>query len=166
LPVDGRTAEEWLRANPDAPILDRAATLVTAGHAREARGLIAGAVGATPEEAVRLARMRLTIAASLDETALDRRVNEAFEQLPELAALSDAERRYHRLSLAWSAAWIDIHAGRPWRPALAARLRDLGPFRPPFRYAAWHAVAQFALPMTYLLVWLIVAWLGHIDLAR
>lgn len=166
LPTDPLSAEAWLGAHPDAPLVDRAATLVTAGRNREARDLIEGAVGGTPEEAIRLARMRLTIAASLDETALDRRAIEAFERLPELAALPDAERRYHRLSLAWSTAWIDIHAGRRWRPALAAALRDLGPFRPPARYAAFHVVYQFALPMAYLLVLLIASWLGLVPVSR
>jgi hypothetical protein len=166
LPADPMTADAWLAAHPDAPLLDRAGTLVTAGRAREARALIETAVGATPEDAIRLERMRLTIDAALAGAALDQRAIDAFERLPELAAVSDAERRYHRLSLAWSVAWFEIQAHRPWRAAFADAVRGLGPFRPPPRYLVFHGVQQLALPIAYALALLIVTWLGIADWLR
>lgn len=166
LPADPLSAEAWLVANPEAPVLDRVAVMVTAGRMAEARQLAAGAVATTPDDAVRLARMRLTVDAALAGVAPSRAAVEAFERLPELAAIAVPERRYQRLSLAWSIAWLEIHAKRPWRTALAQALRDLGPFRPPLRYVAFHAVQQFALPIAYLLAWLIVGWLGLPDILR
>lgn len=160
LPTDPMTAEAWAAAHPDAPIPDRAAVLVTAGRAAAARGLIDGAVGTTPEDTVRLARMRLTIDAAIAGSPPDRRAIDAFERLSELAAVSEAERRYHRLSLAWSVAWFEIQARRPWRAAFAQSIRGLGPFRPPLRYVVFHAVQQLALPAAYVLAWLILTWLG------
>ena len=76
--------------------------------------------------------------------------------MPELDTLLPAERRYHRLALAWFAAWLQIRDDRPWREQLAEAARDLGPFRPPARYIAFHAIQQFALPIAYLLSWMIV----------
>jgi hypothetical protein len=163
LPADPISAEAWLTANPDAPAIDRAAALVTAGRLAEARQAIDGAIGATAEEVVRLARIRLTVAGAVGDAALDRQAIDAFDHLPELAQIPEAERRFHRLSLAWSVAWLQIRDERPWRPALAEALRGLGPFRPPAPYVAFHAVQQLALPIAYVLAWLIVAWLGITD---
>jgi len=163
LPADMLSAEAWLLGNPDAPVLDRAAVMVTAGRLVEARRMTDGAAGSTPEDAVRLARMRLTIDAALAGVAPDGVAIEAFERLPALAKLAEPERRYQRLSLAWSIAWLQIHADRPWRAALVEAVRDLGPFRPPRWYIAFHAVQQYALPIAYLLAWLIVSWLGIAD---
>jgi hypothetical protein len=166
LPADPVSTAAWLAANPDAPVLDRAGVLVTAGRFTEARELAMSAVGSTPEEIVRLERLRLTIRGALGEASLDRPTVEAFDLVPELASLSGADRRFHRLSLAWSAAWLQIRADRPWRATFADVLRDLGPFRPPLRYAVFHAVQQLALPIAYLLAWLIVTWLGFTDWIR
>jgi hypothetical protein len=166
LPADPLSAEAWLGAHPDAPALDRMAVMVTAGRTAEASRLADGVVGATPVDVVRLARMRLTVAAALAGVAPDRAAVEAFERLPELATIDEPERRYQRLSLAWSIAWLEINADRPWRAALAEALRDLGPFRPPRRFVAFHALQQFALPIAYVLAWLIVGWLGITDLLR
>ena len=53
--------------------------------------------------------------------------------------------------------------GTPWRGAFAAAIRDLGPFRVPFRYRAFHAIQQLALPIAYALALLIVWVLGLGD---
>jgi hypothetical protein len=163
LPADPASAADWLAANPDAPALDRAAVLVTAGRFAEARALVDATSGATPEEIVRLARMRLTVAAAAGDTTLDPAAIEAFNRLPELAAVAEPERRYQRLSLAWSIAWLEIRADRPWRRAFTDALRPLGPFRPPARYVAFHAIQHCAFPIAYLLAWLILSSLGLAD---
>jgi len=162
-PADQLSAETWLSTHVDAPLIDRASVLVTAGRPIEARVLLGQAVATTPEETVRLERMRLTIEAGLGEAALDEHAIDAFTRLPELAAISAPERRYHQLSLAWSMAWFQIHGHRPWRTAFADALRTLGPFRPPLRYLVFHAIQQLALPIAYLLAWLILGWLGIVD---
>lgn len=163
LPADPMSAAAWLAANPEASPLDRAAVLVTAGRFAEAGAVIDSAIGETSEDVVRLARLRLTVAAATGVTALDPETVEAFERLPELALVTDAERRYQLLSLAWSMAWLQIRADGPWRPAFADALRRLGPFRPPWRYLLFHAIQQFALPIAYVLAWLIVSWLELTD---
>jgi len=163
LPTDPMSAEAWLQANPDAPGSYRSAAMVTAGRLPEALALIEAAVAQTPEEALHIARLRLTIDARLGETALDRQGIEAFLRMPELSTVNEAERRYHRLSLAWSEAWIQIHAGRTWREGFLSSLRSLEPFSPPTRYVAFHAIQQFALPIAYALAWLIVSSLGLTD---
>ena len=105
----------------------------------------------------------MTIEAALAGVAPDRSAIAAFERLPQLATMAEPERRYQRLSLAWSIAWLEINAERPWRAALVDALRDLGSFRPPRRYVAFHAIQQYALPLAYVLAWLIVGWLGIAD---
>lgn len=166
LAADAMSAEAWLATHPDAPVLDRVTMLLTAGRFPEARQLVDGAVGRTPEEIVRLARMRLTVRAAMGDASLDDAAIEAFERLPELADVAAPERRYQRLSLAWSAAWLRIRDRRPWRSALAEDLRELGPFRPPVRYLVFHAIQQLAFPIAYGLAWLIIAWLGLADALR
>jgi hypothetical protein len=163
LPTDPISAEAWLQANPEAPGSYRSAAMVTAGRLPEARAMIDAAVAQTPEEALQIARLRLTIDARLGETALDRQGVEAFLRMPELSMVTEAERRYQRLSLAWSEAWILIHAGRTWRGGFLSSLRSLEPFNPPIRYVAFHAIQQFALPIAYGLAWLIVSSLGLTD---
>lgn len=166
LPADPLSAEAWLVAHPDAAALDRAAALVTAGRIEEARVVADAAVGENPEEVVRLTRMRLTVGAAAGDSALGPESVEAFGRLPELAVIAASERRYHLLSLAWSIAWLQIRADRPWRPAFAGMLRRLGPFRPPWPYFVFHAIQQFTLPIAYVLAWLIVSWLGLTDAIR
>jgi hypothetical protein len=163
LPIDPLGAEAWLADNPDASLGERAAVMVTAGRSEEARIALDGATGATPEETVRLARLRLTLDASLTDDSTGRALIDALDRIPEMAALTDEERRYHRLSLAWSLAWLEIQRRRPWRRAFADAIRDLQPFRVALRYRLFHATQHFALPIAYVLAWLIVTWLGLTD---
>jgi hypothetical protein len=166
LPADRLSAEAWLRAYPSAPNLYQAAIMVMAGRPREARALVDEVVAQTPEDALRVARLRLTLDAQLGGAPLDRAAIEAFERMPELRVVTEAERRFHRLSLAWSRAWLQINANRPWRDDFASSLRALGPFKPPARFVAFHAIQQFALPVAYAMAWVIVAWLGLLDFSR
>ena len=72
------------------------------------------------EDALNLARMRILFAAA---GRGDRSVDEALAALdaaPEAAAAPPDERRYQRLSLAWSITWLRIRAGE----AVAHRFRE------------------------------------------
>jgi hypothetical protein len=165
IPSDAATAESWLDANPDAPLIDRATVMVTANRLVEARDLLADEVASDALGAVRLARIRLTIMAALGERRIDAEASDTFARMPELGLVPPAERRYQRLALAWSAAWLQIRDDRPWREQLAETVRDLGPFHPPTRYIVFHGIQQFALPIAYLLSWMIVGgWIldGHV----
>lgn len=156
IPSDPATAASWLEANPDAPAIDRATVMVTENRLVEARDLLVNGVASDPAGSVRLARIQLTIAAALGEQPIDGAATEAFARISELDTLPPAERRYQRLALAWSAAWLAIRDHRHWRDELARALRDLGPFRPPARYVAFHTIQHFALPIAYVLSWVIV----------
>jgi len=50
------------------------------------------------------------------------------------ATLPADERRYQVTSAAWTQAWLDVVARRPWRARFVAAVRDHGPFGLPFRY--------------------------------
>jgi hypothetical protein len=182
LPIDPRSADAWLREFPEAPAPIRAGVLLTAGRPAEALALVEDVEGSTPEEAVHLTRLRLTMRAvdppgddpdAVDDAAddladdlaggFDWDVIESFERVPELAQLTPAAQRYHRLSLAFSLAWRAIRAGRPWRGPFAAAIRDLGPFRPRPAYVLFHLTQQFALPIAYAAALLIVTALGLTD---
>ena len=171
LPIDPLSAEAWLRTHPDAPTPVRAGVLLTAGRSTEALALLEDVEGATPEEVVHLARLRLTMAIfgspedQSDEAgeAFDWDRIEAFERVPELARLPPAAQRYHRLSLAFSLAWQAIQSGGPWRDPFAAAIRDLGPFRPRAVYVIFHATQQYSLPIAYAAAFLIVRAFGLTD---
>lgn len=174
LPIDPLSAEAWLREFPEAPAPVRAGVLLTAGRPTDALALVEDVEGSTPEEAVHLARLRLTMTAvaaagedpdAADEPAggFDWDVIESFERVPALALLPPAAQRYHRLSLAFSLAWRAIRAGRPWREPFAAAIRDLGPFRPRAPHVLFHLTQQFALPIAYAAALLIVTALGLSD---
>ncbi len=160
LPIDPVAAETWLTTHPDAPVLERAAVMATANRPADGLALLEGATGETPEDTVRIARLRITLAGSAGR-GLDRgSAIAAFEALPELAAVPVEEARYQRLSLAWSLAWNGIHRREPWRRFFADAIRDLGPFRSPVRLRVVHATQQYAFPIAYALAWLIVSGLG------
>jgi hypothetical protein len=164
IPLDPLSAEAWLAANPEAKAADRASVLVTAGRIPEALTLLDEAVGETPSETVGIARLRLTLDPGLTDDASGRTALERFERLPELAALPEDERRYHRVAAAWSIAWLAIRDGRPWRSAFADAIRHLGPGRVPLRYRVFHAIQQFAMAIAYVLALLIVTLIGLTDL--
>ena len=149
LPVDPVSASSWLAAYPDAPPEARASVLATAGRYQDARALVAAANADTAVGVVRLARLRIVFAA---EDAADHSIANALESLdrtPELGDLPPAERRYQRLSLAWSMAWLRIRSGDAWREALAAAIRPFAPFRVPLRVRLFLVVQQYALAIAY-----------------
>ena len=162
LPIDPLSAEAWLAARPDAPVRERASALVTAGRHADARALLEDAVGETASESVGIGRLRLVLDPAVmggsDEQGLAQ-----LEALPAFDRLTAGERRYHRLSLAWSMAWQRIERGRPWRESFAEAARHAAPFRVPLRFRAFHALQQLAVPVAYALALLILSALGLTD---
>ena len=149
LPIDPVSAEAWLAAQPDAPPEVRASVMATAGRFEDARALVGAAKAASPIEAVRLARLGIAFAA---EDGEDHSIADALESLdrtPEMGDLPPAERRYQRLSLAWSIAWFRIRSGRAWRDELAAAIRSFGPFRVPMRVRMFLVIQHYALAIAY-----------------
>jgi len=87
----------------------------------------------------------------------------AFQQVPALADVPTDERRYQRLSLAWSISWLRIRAGEPWRDDFAEAVRPYAPFRVPPRFLVVHVIQQYALPIAYAGALLILWILGLLD---
>ena len=163
IPIDAISADAWLAAHADAPPAARASMLGTLGRHEEAFELVRSASAETPQDALNLARMRILFASA---GRGDRSVEQALAALdaaPEAAAAPPDERRYQRLSLAWSITWLKIRAGEPWRTEFADAIRDLGPFQVTRRYRVFHAIQQFALPIAYIGALLIVWGLGLGD---
>ncbi len=65
--------------------------------------------------------------------------------------LADGERRYQLTSAAFSQAWLDIEAGRPWRSGFAQAARTLGPHPVPLPVGLWIAVQELAAPVAVVL---------------
>jgi hypothetical protein len=151
LPVDPATAETWLATHPGAPPEVRASVMTTAGRNVDARALLEASIREAPADAVRYARLRILFAA---EDAADHSIADALARLDSTPGFDDLpadERRYQRLSLAWSMAWLRIRSGDPWRHELASVLRPFAPFRSPGRYRLYHLIQQYALAIAYLL---------------
>jgi hypothetical protein len=149
LPIDPKSAESWLAAHPDAPPDARSSVLATAGRDDDARAVLAAAKAEAPIDVVRLARLRIAFAA---EGAGGSSIADALDMLdrvPELSDLSADERRYQRLSLAWSIAWLRIRSGEAWRDELAAAVRAFAPFRVPMRVRLFLVIQQYALAISY-----------------
>ena len=158
LPVEPMTAGAWLSAYPDAPPEVRASVMTTAGRDAEARAVLQASNAEPPADAVRFARMRILFAA---EDAGDHSIADAvaaLDRAPGFGALPPEERRYQRLTLAWSMAWLRIRSSEPWRHELATVLRPLAPFRAPRRYRLLHILQQYALAIAYLVA-LATTWL-------
>ena len=54
-------------------------------------------------------------------------------------------------SAAFSQAWLDIEAGRPWRSGFAQAARTLGPHPVPLAVGLWIAVQELAAPVAVVL---------------
>jgi hypothetical protein len=158
LPVDPATAETWLASYPDAPPEVRASVMMTAGRNADARVLLGGSEPEASADAIRFARLRILFAA---EDTEDHSIPNALERLEATPGFDDLpadERRYQRLTLAWSIAWLRIRSREPWRHDLAAAFRPMAPFRAPRRYRLFHRLQQYALAIAYIVA-LGVTWL-------
>ena len=158
LPVDPATAETWLASYPDAPPEVRGSVMMTAGRNADARVLLGGSEPEASADAIRFARLRILFAA---EDTEDHSIPNALERLEATPGFDDLpadERRYQRLTLAWSIAWLRIRSREPWRHDLAAAFRPMAPFRAPRRYRLFHRLQQYALAIAYIVA-LGVTWL-------
>ena len=158
LPVDPSTAETWLGSHPDAPPEVRASVMITAGRNADARALLKASGPEAPADAIRFARLRILFAA---EDAEDHSIQDALDRLEATPGFDDLqadERRYQRLTLAWSMAWLRIRCREPWRADLATAFRPMAPFRAPGRYRLFHRLQQYALAIAYIVA-LAVTWL-------
>jgi hypothetical protein len=157
LPVDPETANTWLATHPEAPPEVRASVMTTAGRDADARALLDAAIPGAAGDAVRFARLRILFGA---QDAGDHSIADALARLeatPGFGDLPADDRRYQRLSLAWSMAWLRIRSGDPWRHELATVLPPFAPFRVPGRYRLFHLIQQYALAIAYALA-LAITW--------
>ena len=155
LPVTPAAANAWLAAgnNATATPLERASVLVAAGRHADAMTAIDGAEASSDIDRVRQLRLRLTVAAMSGGSSIDvAAVRAAADSLP-----SD-QRRYQVVSAAWSQAWLDVNAGRPWRDRFAAVARAYAPYplpRPLWLVAV--ALQQLVLPISIVLAFAILS---------
>jgi hypothetical protein len=129
LPATPRAANAWLAdpGNDDATGLERAGVLLVANRHAEALALLEAAGMATDLDRVRAVRIRSTAEAMTDPSkAID-----VDGVRVEAASLPIDERRYQVVSAAWSQAWLDVVARRPWRRRFAAVAREFAPYRLP-----------------------------------
>ena len=128
LPRTPRAADQWLEQHDrtDSPLL-RAAVQMTAGRNADARQTLEAAPRESAEDRARIARMLAAIDGLETGTLDPGSALAAIEELP------PDLRRYHRLSLAWSVAWVESTQRRPWRRAFAQASRGVGPSEIPTR---------------------------------
>jgi hypothetical protein len=150
-------ADRWLARSAGEPAdLTRASVLLTAGRTAEAREVVERFVPASPEDRARVARMRAAID-GLEDGILD--TTPADEAI---AALPADLQRYHRLSLAWSVAWVEAANGRPWRDRFAAAGDGLRWADVPPRYRLLHAAQELAVlaaGLGLILILVVLGWL-------
>jgi hypothetical protein len=148
-------ADRWLQqpAATEAG-LTQASVLMMAGRLAEARALVAVHQIADIEDRARVARLLAAIDGvdhgRIDPTA----ANAAIDALPPEA------RPYHRLSLAWSTAWVESSNRRPWRRAFAKAAEGIGTAGIPARYLAYGAFQELLAPVVGLIVVLGAAIVG------
>ena len=155
LPKTPAAADRWLAGSGgSAPDLMRASILLMADRLDESRALVDAFEPATAEDRARRERLHAALD-GLRSGTLDPRA-----ALAAIAALPPDLQPYHRISLAWSTAWVEASRGRPWRAAFARASRTVGPGGIPTRYLAWQALQELLLPICLLIVVAIALALG------
>lgn len=155
MPRTAAGADRWLE-QPAArgAGLTRASVLLIAGRTRDARQLVESHPVEGLEDRARVARMLAAID-GLENGRVDPTVAEAaIEALP-----ADAQS-YHRLSLAWSTAWVEAVNKRPWRRAFARAADGIGLNGIPLRYLAYGAFQELLAPIIGLFLVVIVTIVG------
>jgi hypothetical protein len=157
LPRTAAGADRWL-ARPEASGagLVQASVLMIAGDLGEARRLVEAHPVTDVEDRARVERM-LAALDGLERGRLDpAAANAAIAELPE------SVQPYHRLSLAWSTAWVDAANGRPWQRAFAEAATGFDGAGIPARYLGYAALQEFLAPLCGLavvLAFLMIGWL-------
>ena len=140
LPRTPAGADRWLdRTDASEAGLTQVSVLLMAGRFDDARRALDAFEPATPEDRVRVVRMR----AALD--GMQRGVVDPTEAEGAIATLPAELRPYHRLSLAWSVAWVDAAARRPWRERYAAAAAGLRWSDIPIRFVLVHVLQELAV---------------------
>ena len=151
MPRTPAAADRWLAANPDAPPLVHAFVLMLAGRPSEARPPAESAPMTTAEERASRARTLYAIDALTTGTADPGAALLAIDELPMNG------RPYHRLSLAWSLAWVERANDRPWRGRFAAASRGIGWSEIPRTWLVLLAAQQLLLPICIAAVFVVWA---------
>jgi hypothetical protein len=155
LPRAAAAADRWLAGSGEsAPELTRASILMMTDRAEEARGVVDAFVPETPEDRARRERLLAALNGLRSGTVDQRAALAAIEALP------PEHQPYHRISLAWSTAWVDASNHRPWRAAFAEASRRISPAEIPTRFLAWQAIQELLLPICLLVVAAIALVLG------
>lgn len=143
IPATASIARRWLTdpSNADASGPERASVLFMAGDVAAANAALDGYVARDATEAAGTARVRSVFRARETGVVDMDAIRAATE------GLADHERRYQLTSAAFSQAWLDIEAGRPWRSAFAEAVRSLGPHPVPLHVGLWIAVQELAAPI-------------------
>lgn len=155
LPRTPAAADRWLAGSGGSvPELTRASILMMSDRTDEARALVDAFEPATAEDRAR--RERLVAALDgLRSGSIDPRA-----ALAAIEALPPETQPYHRISLAWSTAWVEASHHRPWRAAFAEASRKIGFGEIPTRFLAWQAVQELLLPICLLFIVAIALVLG------
>jgi hypothetical protein len=153
VPPTPTLAQRWLAdpSNTDASGLERASVLFMAGDAAAATASLDAYVPTDAIEIAGLTRMRAVFRAK-ETGVVDMDAIRAATD-----GLADRERRYQLTSAAFSQAWLDIQAGRPWRTSFARAVRGLGPHAVPLHIGLWIAVQEMAAPIAVVLATVIMA---------
>jgi hypothetical protein len=143
IPATPSLAQRWLTdpSNADASSPERASALLMTGDVAAASAALDRFVPRDATEAAGMTRMRSVFRARETGVVDIDAVRAATE------GLADGERRYQLTSAAFSQAWLDIEAGRPWRPGFAQAARTLGPHPVPLPVAVWIGVQELAAPI-------------------
>ena len=155
LPRTPADADRWLAdSGESAPELIRASILMMTDRLDEARALVDAFQPVTAEDQARRERLIAALDGMRSGTVDPSAAVAAIEALP------PADQPYHRISLAWSTAWVAASNRRPWRAAFAEASRMIGRDSIPTRFLAWHAIQELLLPICLLVVVVIALVLG------
>ena len=146
LPKTPAGADRWLAGSGgSAHELMRASILMMANRLDESRAVVDAFEPVTAADRARRERL-LAALDGLRSGTLDSRA-----ALAAVDALPPDLQPYHRISLAWSIAWVDASNDRPWRAAFAKVSRTLPRGGIPTRYLAWQAIQELLLPVCLLI---------------
>lgn len=155
IPRTPSVAQRWLTdpSNADANGLERASALFMTGDVAAASAALDAYVPRDATALAGLTRMRAVFRAR-ETGVIDMDAMRAATD-----GLADRERRYQLTSAAFSQAWLDIEAGRPWRASFARAVRELGPHAVPLHIGLWIAVQELAAPIAVVLATVIMVGL-------